>query len=197
MRWRKYSDPHAGGPMREDRPIICRESHAVVPLTQGHEAIIDRRDVAAVSRHKWHAVADNNTVYALTSILNEDGQYRKVGLHAFIMGSKFGKRVDHRDGNGLNNRRGNLRFATASQNQWNKALSRNNTSGYKGVRLDHRDNLNRKWRATIYYDGKHHSLGYHATPEDDALAYDDAARNVFGEFARLNETMSPGSSTHG
>ena len=93
--------------------------------------------------------------------------------------------LDHIDGDGYNNRGCNLRPCTQQGNQANERLSKNSTSGYKGVSYYKRDG---NWWAKITHQGKLIHLGYHSTPEAAALAYDDAARKLFGEFARTNFT---------
>jgi hypothetical protein len=166
------------------RALIIKEDYALVPLSQGLYATIDLEDIDLVGQRNWHAVEDNRTFYAL------DGS--KNALHNVIAGKKDGHIVDHEDGDGLNNRRSNLRFATASQNQFNKRINRNNTSGFKGVRYAGWARGESKWRATIFTDGRHKSLGYYPTPELAAAAYDAAAQAHFGEFARLNSQMAGG-----
>jgi hypothetical protein len=101
-------------------------------------------------------------------------------MHRLIMGP--GPQVDHKDGNGLNNRRSdNLRFATDTQNRANQKVRKDSTTGFKGVR-PHRD----KFQARIRVKGREITLGSFATPEEAALAYNAAAKECFGEFARPN-----------
>lgn len=113
------------------------------------------------------------------------GKIYKAHRLAFLyMTGKFPEdQIDHVDGNPSNNAWDNLRKATNRQNQGNKKLRRNNTSGYKGVGW-HKSI--KKWYSSISYDGKIH-LGYFEYAEDAALAYNFAAIDLFGEFARLNE----------
>ncbi len=89
--------------------------------------------------------------------------------------------VDHRNGNGLDNRRFNLREATHAQNMRNQKLNRNNKSGFKGVSYKR---SHRKWRACISMHGKTIELGYHDTPEIAYTAYCAGATKYHGEFAR-------------
>jgi hypothetical protein len=90
--------------------------------------------------------------------------------------------VDHRDGDGLNNRRSsNLRIATRGQNAANAKLRADNTSGFKGVTL-HR--VSGKWQAYINANGRRHSLGYFETPEEAGAAYASAGPRAHGDFAR-------------
>ncbi|WP_423766655.1 HNH endonuclease [Cupriavidus necator] len=104
-------------------------------------------------------------------------------LHRAIMGLTVGGggEVDHANGNKLDNRRGNLRLCTKSQNQWNKGIYSNNTSGFKGVSYDGRQG---KWQARIRVGGKMRSLGYFYAPEQAHAAYCAAANELRGQFAR-------------
>lgn len=91
--------------------------------------------------------------------------------------------LDHRDENKSNNRIGNLRPASRSNNMANRGMNANNSSGFKGVHLF---KATGKWQSTITVLGKQKHLGFHDTPEKAALAYDHAARLHFGEFAVTN-----------
>lgn len=93
-----------------------------------------------------------------------------------------GLEVDHIDGNGLNNQKHNLRMVTKAENQMNRACAIG-LSRYKGVYLS---KATGKWVAQIKLAGKQKYLGYFKTQEDAARAYDNAAKNTFGEYARLN-----------
>jgi hypothetical protein len=104
-------------------------------------------------------------------------------MHRLIMDAPANMQVDHIDGDGLNNTRSNLRLCSNMQNCHNQGVAANNKSGYRGVSWDARRG---KWRAVIMVNGRLRSLGYHATPADAAIAYDSAARQLFGEYARLN-----------
>ncbi|MDT4872900.1 AP2 domain protein [compost metagenome] len=99
-----------------------------------------------------------------------------------VLGREKGGGVDHRDGNKLDNRRGNLRQATQGQNAKNTRLARNNTSGFKGVSRT----AEGRWRARITVDRKEIRLGVFGTPEEAAAAYDKAAKQMHGEFASPN-----------
>jgi len=91
--------------------------------------------------------------------------------------------VDHINGNPLDNRRENLRICTRAQNTCNRKAVVNSKSGYKGVT---KKNSSRKWIPEIRKDGKKLYLGSYNTPEEAAKAYDKAAKEIFGEFAKLN-----------
>ena len=118
--------------------------------------------------------------------------YIKISIHkkpfqghrlAFLyMTGKFPPEgVDHKDGNGLNNRWENLRPATQSQNTRNRRINSNNTSGFKGVYLDKRDG---RYDARITICGETHNLGRFSNPQDAHNVYVAAAKKHFGEFAR-------------
>lgn len=147
-----------------------------ITLSDGSIAFVDPDDYPLVSERAWHPQRDKNTIYARCSIGN-----KTVRMHRLIVGARAGETVDHRDGNGLNNRRGNLRYATSQQNNANK--SSRSASGFKGV---HKGDRGRRWKAiiTINYERRH--LGYFDTPEAAAQAYDAAAIAAFGEFALTN-----------
>lgn len=109
---------------------------------------------------------------------------RTIYLHRFIMDAPKGVQVDHRDGDGLNNLRGNLRFATQTLNNANRAYR--GTTGFRGVVLT----SGGRYRAAIFHreNGRRtiKNLGTYEAAEEAARAYDDAALERFGEFARLN-----------
>lgn len=149
-----------------------------IPLTKGLIAVVDDKDYERLSKHKWCACKG----YGFRRLPAVNGKRQGVWMHREILGLDPANplRGDHRDGNGLNNRRYNLRVSTPAQNARNSRNRTNNTSGFKGVTL--RKDTGR-WKATIETAGVTHHLGYHATPEAAHEAYCAAANKLFHEFA--------------
>lgn len=163
-----------------------------IELTRNKVARIDAADFPLVSKHKWAATFDGYNWYASTCIPCRDrsGKRRQVSvrMHRLILGLPPSKpHVDHRDGDGLNNCRSNLRIASQSQNSANSGPRRNNKWGYKGVQSAARPGrpVNR-WKSMIRDGPRYVHLGCFLTPEDAARAYDKRAREIYGEFAYQN-----------
>lgn len=170
------------GMAKRVRDIRIDGKLAFVPLTKGYEAVIDADDVPLVSGWNWHARIDKNTVYASRNRETDaDGRRGAISMHRQISCSPDGMEVDHRDGDGLNNRRMNLRVATKSQNQSNRKTSILSQTGLKGVTPYKRDGT---WHARISLNGRRISLGYYKTPEDAHSAYCNASAKLHGEFGR-------------
>lgn len=151
-----------------------------IKLTRGQETCVDLVDWPTVAGYKWYASRrkEHSTFYAATSFRRpKKGNFH---LHRLLLNAE---RVDHKDLNGLNNRRGNLRPCTHAQNLANVAKSINNSSGFKGVTWD---KATQKWRASIMVNWRYISLGRFLDLEEAARAYDAAALSYYGEFARLN-----------
>lgn len=179
-----FSSRNRGADTMPDHTLpLFSLQHKAIPLTQGMSAIVDASDFALLSQFKWCAKTDWHTWYAVRKERVSEGKFRLVYMHRFILGVEPGVQVDHCDGNGLNNIRANLRPVTSQQNNFNRAAKINNISGYKGVGW-HKSSG--KWQARIYLDGKPIYLGLFAAAEEAAIAYDTAARELHGEFARCN-----------
>lgn len=146
-------------------------------LSRGMFAVVDAEDYARVKDFKWSAVqAESGLFYAARWV-----KRRQIYLHRFITDAADGARIDHRDGDGLNCRKENLRVATAAQNMANKVRPKNGKNRFRGVLKNHG-----KWSACIVANCVRYNLGYFDTEEWAAMAYDAKAREVHGEFARLN-----------
>ena len=148
-----------------------------VKITQGYETLVSDCDFERVSEYKWGLARRGRQLYVAGRI---DGR-KKVYLHRFITDCPHGIEVDHRDFDGLNNTRENLRICSRSENARNTRKRRRGQ--YKGV---YRHSKNRAWIAEICVQGKGTYLGSFKTEKQAALAYNDAARIAFGEFALLN-----------
>lgn len=155
----------------------------MIPLTQGFVALVDDADYERVCQFNWMADVKPKTVYAIRATVKDDGRKTTQYLHRFILGVTDRRvQVDHRDHNGLNCQRYNLRPATNQQNCQN-SRSRGGASQFKGVAWNKQK---RKWVASIGANGRHKSLGYFHDEVDAALAYDAAAREQYGTFAYTN-----------
>lgn len=138
-----------------------------ITLTQGKKAIVDDDFQETKKYYFSHGYAVNKHVY----------------MHREIMNAPSGMDVDHINGNTLDNRKENLRICTRSQNKMNTSRRKGNTSGYKGVCFD---NTNKKWLATITINGKLKHIGLFQDAKSAAIAYDKKAKELFGDFAKLN-----------
>jgi hypothetical protein len=159
---------------------------ALVKLTRGQYARIDKDDIEKVSGHAWHAKWNQHTrsFYAAAWGRGENGMRRTtIWMHRLFLNAPNGIEVDHYSHDTLDNRRSNLRLAPDHHNSRNKNLQMNNTSGFKGVYLDKEAG---KWRVAINVGGKHMNLGRFLTAEEAGTAYDKAALELYGEFARTN-----------
>jgi hypothetical protein len=161
-----------------------------IQITRGMVALVDDQDYERVSATPWHArpvTVAKWIIYAERNLycgkINGRERTRRISMHAFILGFPSSV-IDHKDRNGLNNQRDNLRICTHRQNAMNRGKARHCSSIYKGVCWNRR---NRKWFCCIKIHGKQISLGYFTSEVLAAAAYNDAALEAFGEFASLNE----------
>jgi hypothetical protein len=164
------------------------KAHVEIPLVGGEVALVDVDDWPLVSPYRWCASRGRWATYASANIVRPDGSRGTVKMHRIIMSPKSGQQVDHRNHNGLDNRRANLRTAGASQNGGN---SRSSRPGYKGVGWH---KAKGKWRAYIMVDRKYRHLGLFDDQWEAAQAYNAAALEAWGEFAYLNTELLGGNS---
>lgn len=141
-------------------------------------AVVDDEDFDHLNQWKWTAVRNKKRVYA-----ERKAQRSSIRMHRYLLGAHSETQIDHRDLNGLNNQKSNLRVCTRSENQCNRALQSNNKSGFIGVCWWSRD---KNWRAQIKTNGINKNLGYYPTAEIAAKFRDEAAKRMHGAFARLN-----------
>lgn len=156
-----------------------------IPVGGGRFALIDEADFGLVCAFTWRI--NSGFGYAVTRRPRCRATGEKVYMHRLIVGARPHEHIDHANGDTLDNRRSNLRVCTQSQNLCNRGRTRANRSGFKGVRCKtDRGRRSSPWQANIRLDGRQTHLGYFATAEDAARAYDTAALKHYGEFARLN-----------
>ncbi len=157
-----------------------------IPLSQGLFTLVDDDVYEELSKFKWYVSHEGrNRMYAFR--LDRENGNRHTRIHRVIMGAKPDKVVDHQDGNPLNNLRSNLRICTQWENGKNVGLRVNNTSGWKGVSWQKNRGY---WQAIIRINGKMTGVGCFENPIHAAMAYNEAALEHHGEFARLN-SISP------
>jgi len=150
-----------------------------IQLTQGKVALVDDEDYEMVDAYKW---SYHHNGYAVTNWNKAEGRMKFLSMHRLILGELVkGKVTDHINGNGIDNRRENLRVCSQGENTFNQKKSKSNTSGYKGVFLQ-----GRKWKTQIRIKGKIHYIGYFSDKVEAAKAYNEAAKIYHGEFSRLN-----------
>lgn len=155
-----------------------------IQLSQGQQTIVDDESFDKISEHHWYADFDKKLrKYYVKSETKRKGTRNKLKLHRFLMDAKEGEVVDHLNGDTLDNRLCNLRRCTVAQNAMNRSLNKNNTSGYKGV-VWHTQAL--KYQARISVNSRWKSLGMYSDKKVAALAYNEAAKLYYGEFAKLN-----------
>jgi hypothetical protein len=159
-----------------------------IQLTKGMVAFVDDEDYERVNQFKWHAYFDGRYHwYTQRKVRLANGKWSTQDMHRFIMGLEPGdpRMVDHRDREQtLDNRRSNLRVATAAQNQQNAGLRKDSTSGFKGVSWETKST---KWRMQIMDRGKKIHGGYFNCKIAAAAAYNYLAKTLHGEFAVLND----------
>lgn len=150
-------------------------------LTQGKYAEISKQDYGLVSQHKWQWTPCKwHEGYATTSVNG-----KTVYMHRLILNLGKGEQADHKNHNGLDNRRSNIRKVTQHQNNGNLRRPAHNTSGYKGVSY-YKGHKSKPWTSYIQNMGRKVHLGYFRTPKEAAVAYNIAAIKQWGEFAELN-----------
>lgn len=154
---------------------------------KGSCALIDRDDLEKISKYRWVARASKERTYVQHIINRKDGKYHALHLHRLIMDAPSNMMVDHINGNGLDNRKCDLRVCTHAQNQRNGNKKRKNGTKYKGISL-HKSQYNgpQRWEAFISFNGKKIHAGIFLKEEDAATAYNITALRYFREYSKLN-----------
>jgi hypothetical protein len=152
---------------------------ASIDLASGHRLIFDDQDETLVLSHRWYAHHTAKTVYA-RGYRKGDRKGGLVYLHRLLVQPAPGADVDHINGDGLDNRRANLRAASRTQNNANRRIFR---AAGKGAYFDRQTG---RWRAEISHQGRVHKLGRFPSRSSALAAYDAAATKLFGEFALIN-----------
>lgn len=157
--------------------------YALVPLTQGKFAVVDICDYGRVAAKSWHAQAPSkkSKAWRVSGSLPRSSGKRHVLMHRFILEAQNKISIDHANGNALDNRRRNLRFASQSEQRCNTSVSKRNKLGVKGVYL----HCPGWYRSYIAKDGKKYDLGTFKTIEEASTAYNAAALRLHGSFARV------------
>lgn len=150
-----------------------------IPLTQGKVSLVDDEDFDWLSKKKWTHTFYG---YASTSRKLPSGKWSNILMHRLITECPPKMEVDHINMDKLDNRRENLRICTPSENKMNIGLKKNNQSGFKGVSWSRRA---KKWQAAIGLNKVHHHLGWFDSKEEAIEAYRKKARELHGDFLRL------------
>lgn len=148
-------------------------------------AIVDDDDFETVNAYRWHARKERYHFYAVRSAKIAQKKIT-VRMHRFILGLKDGDgiKVDHRNGDGLDNRQRNLRKCTVAENNRNRGIGKNNTTGFLGVSVArNRKSKNLRWRAIIYFNNKRINLGSFGSPQEAAQVYKKASIKYHGKFS--------------
>lgn len=149
-------------------------------LLNGRSFTIDDEDAHLLCGWKWF-IEKREEIFYVRGYRTDGSNVSRHYLHRVIMSPPMRSiRVDHKDGNGLNNCRSNLRLCTATQNNANRFRRQTKTSKFKGV---HFETWSGKWRAEVHCEGKHFRLGRFSNPEEAAAAYIKKATELFGDFA--------------
>jgi hypothetical protein len=151
-----------------------------IQLTQGKVALVDDEDYPKLIKYKWFASLSTNTYYARRRVGKNH-----IDLHRFILNIKSNEECDHINGDGLDNRKFNLRICTHHQNTCNRSKNSRTlcSSKYKGVYYNKK---RKKWQSQIRANQETHYLGRFKNEIDAAKAYDKAAKIYFGNYAKLN-----------
>lgn len=165
---------------RQESPIHIEGPVAYVAIGRGQEAIISSDDIPIIKGRPWRMMTTpSGHAYAYAG----NGK-KQVLMHRLLLSAGPGFQVDHINGDGIDNRRSNIRIATPTLNQANRAVERRNKIGLKGVSMRAHSKGAKPYRAVITPNGKKIYLGSFSTKEEAAAAYAGAAKALWGDFAK-------------
>lgn len=157
-----------------------------IKLSKGKVAVVDDEDYESLKGFHWQAMRGRHTYYAVRQkwIPGKD-RSESIYMHRSIMGlTSTAQHCDHADGDGLNNQKSNLRKCTNQQNRFNMRHRDGGTSKFRGVDFSKRV---KRWRARVNKDKVVYDLGHYPSEAAAAFAYNVKAKELFGEFANLNQ----------
>ena len=158
----------------------------LIPLTQGLFAQVDDEDYDFLMQWKWFTQKDHNTFYAVRNEKISVDKHKRIFMHRVIMNTLDNQITDHKDHNGLNNQKENMRNCTKSQNSQNREKEKGCSSKHKGT---YWKISAQKWVAQISFNKKRICLGRFDSEDLAALAYNKAAKELFGNFANPNKVL--------
>lgn len=166
-----------------------------IKLTQGMVALVDDEDFERINAVSWYTIRCSKgsgymvRYYAVRNFRVRPGRHPKgrqnrIWMHHLLLEKIPGYEIDHIDGNGLNNCKNNLRYVTHSENLMNgRKTTINKSSKFKGVSWCEKD---KRWDSRIRREGHQFFLGHFNSEEEAAKVYDEAAKELFEDKARLN-----------
>lgn len=163
--------------------IVVSGDTAKIHLNRRKVCVIDAEDLPIVLGRKWSARKMLQNWYCAHNFKRPDGSWSTIYLHRAISKTPLGMGTDHKDGNGLNNTKKNLRHCNQSQNNCNSRKRKNTSSRYKGVTWD---KSRKSWTAYIAINGKRISIGRFHNELLAGKAYNKAAKKYHGDFASPN-----------
>ena len=161
-----------------------------IQLTRGKQTRVDTEDFNRLNQFKWFAqLGSDKGVFYAARCITHSGRQVTIRMHREILGSRYrdGRIVDHINHDTLDNRQCNLRRCSSSDNNCNCGNYKKGTSIYKGVSWHKQNQNSGKWQAQIQKNGKHYYLGVFESEKDAALAYNEAALRIHGQFAFQNQ----------
>jgi hypothetical protein len=162
-------------------------------IKDNYEILLDDEDFELYSKFNWYLSRGRTTVYAGRDVRygpRKENKKRRILLHREIMNASEHEYVDHINGNGLDNRKSNLRKCSNADNLKNRSSTKNNKLGLKGISLDKRLNLSKRFKVAITYNGIYKFIGRFETKEEAIAAYNEAAIKYHGDFAWLNRNKN-------